>query len=77
MSGRLTGERNGRCRLTDGQCLALLAAIEGGATYRGLAAAHRVPVTSLWYAVNVRGAALRARQADRALAHFLARPPWT
>lgn len=77
MSVRLFGARNGRTRLTDGQCLAMWAEHEHGATYRGLAASYGVPVMTAWQAVNVRAAALRSRSIEPALRHFLARPPWT
>jgi hypothetical protein len=71
------GERNGRTRLTDGQCLAMWAEREEGAKYRDLAARYGVALVTAWNAVHVRAEALRSRSIEPALRHFLSRPPWT
>ena len=77
MSARLFGARNGRTRLTDAQCLAMLEEHQQGATYRALATRYGVGVMTAWQAVQVRAEALRVQRLPPALRHFLARPPWS
>ena len=60
MSGsRNAGEANGRCKLTDAQCLQLLADREAGAKYPELMARYGLSTFGVWRVIHHRAPRLR------------------